>query len=536
MQLGMCCCGGALPCLGCGNRRFNINWDKIGLTHSGFSGFAYNDDDSESCDGTNTHPDGDYDWFGSQYYKSPNDIPTSLDLWRQPEGAISNGYGAANFFGQTNRCQWLWNSIKIYEAVTHRFAQLLVPFTVVHSEAEVVHSYTPENATDPANPWNRVITSPTDSRCGTKVIAADTSSGAVRWGCHSLEAYTSISLARNTITVETERDDVITATVPWYADPEIVGNIFVECWGGGGGGGGTDSNSGSSPGGGGGGAYAAKSITPTPSASYTATVGTGGAGGTSSVNGADGGDTWFGTSTNVKAVGGKGGQSATLDDDEAGGTGGLSTSSIGTTRRSGGAGANGLSGSYSGGGGSSAGSAASGVAATNGTGATAPTGGGNGGNQGTAGDVPGGGGGGAIAGSDSSGGNGANGRIRIRYTTAVQKTVWEARVAVVFATVRRSVRSWSSGLLNEYDWVQPVFDTNIIGVAGDFSCFQFENVGAGAGAVFAIYRKEIDCDADFNGDPIVLDFIEDGFSEIPRRHTQLGITCPETMSLTLIPE
>lgn len=545
MHVGRCCnCGDQMPCLGCPNKRFRINWSKIGITHSGFSGFAYNNGDSETCSGTETNGFGDWTWDGTQYYKSPNDIPTTLDLWQQPSDTITNGYGAQGSLtpsGTLYPCQWLWNDVAIYDTVGHRVAVTTSPYSQVHSELEVGTPYEPLNATDSESPWNRVITAITDSRCGTKVIPT-AGSAAVRWECYSMPVTTYLNLTIRTITTITTVTDTITVTGTWAAPDTLSGNITVEVWGAGGGGGGCDGFSGSSPGGGGGGAYAKKVITPTISTVYTATIGTGGTGGTSAVNGADGGDSWFDTSSNVKAVGGKGGTSATLDDDEAGGAGGTASSSIGTTKYSGGKGADGLSGSYSGGGGSSAGTASNGVAATNGTGATAPTGGGNGGSQGSAGSVPGGGGGAAIAGSDSSGSNGANGQIKITYTTVTSRKVWDLRVGMQFGTTKVTNRDYTGQPENDpYDAVEPFVNPFVFGTstpvespAGPYTCFPFEATAFPRGAGFAVYRKDIDCDEDFNGDPIVLEFQEDGY--IPRRDTIFGVTCPSTITLTLVPE
>jgi hypothetical protein len=531
-----------MPCFGCGNKRFRINWAKIAIAHSGFSGFAYSNGDSETCSGSDTNVFGDWTWNGTQYYKSPNEIPTELDLWQQPSDTITNGYGASGSFtpsGTLFPCQWLWNDVAIYNTIGHRVAVTSSPYSQVHSEIEVGTPYEPVNAIDPASPWNRVITPITDSRCGTKVIPS-AGSAAVRWECYSMPVTTYIALRILTINTSETITDTITTSGVWAAPSTISGNITVEVWGGGGGGGGSDEFSGSSPGGGGGGAYARKVITPSLSTIYTTTIGTGGAGGTSSINGADGGDTWFDTSSNVKAVGGKGGTSATLDDDEAGGAGGTAASSVGTTKYSGGAGADGVSGSHSGGGGSSAGTASNGAAASGGTGGTAPGGGGNGGNQGASGNVPGGGGGGAIAGSNSSGAAGAHGQIKITYTIITSRKVWDLRVGMQFGTVKVTNRSYTGQPENDpHDAVMPFVNPFVFGgsvpvesPAGPYTCFPFEDDFPN-GAGFAVYQKDVECNEDFNGDPIVLEFQEDGY--VPRRDTIFGVTCPPTITMTLTP-
>jgi hypothetical protein len=211
-----------------------------------------------------------------------------------------------------------------------------------------------------------------------------------------------------------------TQTTTWQC-PTGITEVEVECWAGGGGGGATDDYSGSAAGGGGGGGYSKKTITVVPDTIYTVTVGRGGDGGVDgNLNGQDGEDSWFSTSSTILAKGGLGGTGATLDDDEAGGAGGSAASGIGTTKYSGGAGAAGVSTSYGGGGGSSAGPEEDGDAATDGTGALASILGGGGGDGTTADDgvVPGGGGGGAVGTAAANtpirpGGKGGRGKIRI---------------------------------------------------------------------------------------------------------------------------
>jgi len=207
-------------------------------------------------------------------------------------------------------------------------------------------------------------------------------------------------------------------TATWVA-PAGVTSVQVETWGGGGNGARRATDG--AGGGGGGGAYSLRTITVVPGNTYYINVGAGGNGSNSTV--ANGGDSWFSTTS---VVGGalvlaKGGNS--VGDSPVGGTGGNYVDGIGDTRRSGGNGSN-SSGSNAGGGGSSAGSGGTGNNATNNFGASAPTGGANGGNGRTAGDnegtgiagaAPGGGGGGSYRTANTqNGGNGGSGRVVLK--------------------------------------------------------------------------------------------------------------------------
>lgn len=194
--------------------------------------------------------------------------------------------------------------------------------------------------------------------------------------------------------------------------PPGVTSIQVEAWGGGGAGGQRTSNGGG--GGGGGGEYAKEAtLSVSPGTSYTYVVGTAGVS-----NGADGGNSTFG-STLVVAHGGK----TVANNTVTGGNGG--SGSTNTVHYNGGNGFT-SAGTDGGGGGSSAGTGSAGVNATSATGATAPAGGGNGGagatvnnTAGTAGSDPGGGGGGGKRTSSGTraGGAGGVGKIVITYTT-----------------------------------------------------------------------------------------------------------------------
>ncbi len=204
----------------------------------------------------------------------------------------------------------------------------------------------------------------------------------------------------------------------WTA-PAGVTSITVEVWGGGGrggsfGGGGAEAIGG----GGGGGAYSRSVVTVVPGTTYNLFVGAG------SNSTAAGGDSWFINATTVMAKGGNSSNSGT------GATGGDQAVGVGSTKFSGGAGANGsAAANYGGGGGSSAGTALLGTNATVAAGAIAPAGGGNGGagkttptGNGTNGVTPGGGGGGAYrsgGGGGQNGGAGANGQVVITYTETV---------------------------------------------------------------------------------------------------------------------
>lgn len=185
----------------------------------------------------------------------------------------------------------------------------------------------------------------------------------------------------------------------------VGGTITVKTWGGGAGGGVSSS---SREGGGGGGAYSEDTFTPTPGAGYTVVVGAGNGPGVA------GGDSYFNTSGTIMAKGGSAGVTIT------GGAGGLASSSVGTTKFSGGTGGTSGLANVGGGGGSSAGPAANGGNGGAPTAGTAPTGGGAGGAGGSSangsnGVAPGGGGGGG-GGTANNAGNGAAGKVTITYT------------------------------------------------------------------------------------------------------------------------
>ncbi len=205
-----------------------------------------------------------------------------------------------------------------------------------------------------------------------------------------------------------------------FTVPAGVTSITVECWGGGGSGGGTTANS---AGGGAGGAYAKKTLSVTPGATYTVTVGGVRTGTTGA--GATGNPTWFGSAATVYAQGGAGGAAPNYGT-VAGGIGSAS-SSIGDVVYPGGNGANGTT-VLSGGGGGGAGSTGAGGNATGTAAGTGTTdGGGSGGNglttggNGLTGSAAGGGGGGAYVNNNTNrtGGNGAAGKVVITWPQTV---------------------------------------------------------------------------------------------------------------------
>ncbi|MBN1952482.1 MAG: hypothetical protein JW801_14870 [Bacteroidales bacterium] len=209
-----------------------------------------------------------------------------------------------------------------------------------------------------------------------------------------------------------------------FTVPVGISKIKVECWGAGGAGGGNTSNR-DGAGGGGGGAYSCSYVTVIPGNTYTVTVGAGGNGTTGA--GASGGDTWFGTSSTILAVGGNGGNPPVSGAGGIAGAGGNSTSCIGDYAYSGGNGGTGRDSNTGRGGpgGSSAGNTSNGTSGTitwtTTVAGPAPANAGQGGNgggsgsNGSGGFSPGGGGGGAgdrTAG-NRTGGDGADGQVLI---------------------------------------------------------------------------------------------------------------------------
>jgi len=210
-----------------------------------------------------------------------------------------------------------------------------------------------------------------------------------------------------------------------FYTPSYVKSIKVECWGGGGAGGRATGNPGSG-GGGAGGAYSA-SVLSSLNSSYSVTVGaakTSAGSNTASLN--NGNPSWFGSTTNVYAIGGPGG-AGTSNNYANGARGtGTTTGCYGTVKYAGG---NGTVGVYTsnvagGAGGGGAGSTGTGNSASSGTGGVAKyENGGAGANgvanstSGAAGSSYGGGGSGgkANASANQTGGTGAQGYVRVSY-------------------------------------------------------------------------------------------------------------------------
>lgn len=213
-------------------------------------------------------------------------------------------------------------------------------------------------------------------------------------------------------------------TYTWTAPCDVT-NIQVECWGGGGGGGSASANPSAGGGGAGGGYVKNTSYSVIPGTTYTITVGAGGASVTA------GGDSWFGSTTTIKAIGGGAGSSATSTNQTAAGAVAVSTGNVGYSSSFsyyGGAGGTGdASGASGGGGGGSAGIGSNGNAASGVTGGIVVTGGGTGANgstsnaTGTAATTVGGGGAGGrkTTGGTKNGGAGYAGKVFLTYTTSL---------------------------------------------------------------------------------------------------------------------
>lgn len=192
-----------------------------------------------------------------------------------------------------------------------------------------------------------------------------------------------------------------------WTKPTGVNFVYVEAWGGGAGG---SNHTGAFPGNGGpGGGYVSKLFSAsTFSGNQTVTVGAGGAGcpNASTANGSDGGNTFFGNSNEVVALGG------TYTNGGADGYGGTPSAPnnywAGGARTSGGAGGSSVYGGAAGGGATSSVSSAAGTSLYGGAGGggvhTAST-------PGIAGNQPGGGGGGSS--NDGGGGAGGAGLVRV---------------------------------------------------------------------------------------------------------------------------
>jgi hypothetical protein len=227
-------------------------------------------------------------------------------------------------------------------------------------------------------------------------------------------------------------DPFNTAGANTWTCPAGVDKITIECWGGGGAGGGATGSSSSAGGGGAGGGYVKTVDYPvTPGVTYNLFVGAGGTGNSTSVN--PGQDSWFGSATTIKAVGGNGGARSTSSSSGATGGPAVSSGNLGFTAPFsyyGGAGGQVANGSAGGGGGSSAGTGSNGNPASGSTFGAAVAGGGAGvsgsgsGADGADNTNLGGGGAGARATSftDRAGGNGGKGKVTITYTQLTYKS------------------------------------------------------------------------------------------------------------------
>lgn len=216
-------------------------------------------------------------------------------------------------------------------------------------------------------------------------------------------------------------------TTGTFQVPAGVTSIQVEAWGAGGAGGGATGNPSAGGGGAGGGYVKNTALTVIPGTLYTVTVGTGGIGNTTST-GPDGGDSWFGSTATLLAVGGNGGNRSTTNSNTASGGTAQTSGNVGWSgsfNYYGGAGGTGAAAGASGGaGGSSAGTGSNGNPGLITVAGSAVTGGGAGVNgsttsaDGNDNNNLGGGGAGGRAGTttDRSGGNGGPGRIIITWT------------------------------------------------------------------------------------------------------------------------
>lgn len=213
----------------------------------------------------------------------------------------------------------------------------------------------------------------------------------------------------------------------WTAPCDVT-SIQIECWGGGGGGGSASANPSAGGGGAGGGYVKNTSFTVVPGTTYNIWVGVGGASVTA------GEDSWFGSASTVKAVGGYAGSSAASVNQTAAGALAQTTGNVGFSGSfsyyGGAGGTGGASGASGGGGGGSAGTGSNGNNASVTTGGTAVTGGGAGANgstsnaTGSAATTLGGGGAGGrkTTGGTKNGGAGYAGKVVLTYTTSLTYT------------------------------------------------------------------------------------------------------------------
>jgi hypothetical protein len=221
----------------------------------------------------------------------------------------------------------------------------------------------------------------------------------------SLGVYAEVTYKGTPILGATTTDTFSTAGSTSWTAGSLTTYADVACWGAGGAGFTGDANGGG--GGGGGGAFASSTLSITPSTTYSITIGAGGTPG-----GSNGGNSTFNTST-IIAEGGKNGTTVTTGV----GSGGLTTNSTGTTKRSGGNGGQGANGSgnndQGGGGGGAGGPHGNGNVGSNASATVGGAGGtgdaASGGSSGSAGNGTGAAGNGGQGGTSTNGGGGGGG-------------------------------------------------------------------------------------------------------------------------------
>lgn len=259
--------------------------------------------------------------------------------------------------------------------------------------------------------------------------------------------------------------------------PNSVVSIKVECIGGGGAGGRVEGDSwtfinNEAAGGGGGGSYVRAITSVVAGNAYNIQVGSGGIS-----NGANGGNSWFGSNTTVMAEGGKtrGGVN-----NSGGANGGKAVNSYGDVKYDGGNGGSGDS-NDAGGGGGGAGSSGSGGNGSNGSGSGLPLGGtgaidygGNGGgggydgDNGAAGSTFGGGGGGSSiqSNTDRNGGAGAGGIVILQWSEihSLSKTQFCGNVQDTLLITGSNFINVDSVVLNNNTLTYSVLSANTIQV------------------------------------------------------------------------
>ena len=282
-----------------------------------------------------------------------------------------------------------------------------------------------------------------------------------------------------------------TATNDWLC-PAGITCVRVYTVGAGGGGGGNSTNA-DGAGAGGGGGYREALITVIPGNTYSVNVGAGGLGSLTGNNGTNGGNSWFGNATTIRANGGAGGARPIGGAAGIGGNGGTVGVTSGTpvTAFAGGNGGNGVNNNSGGGGGggASATNIGAGAAGANGTSGTGGAGalsgwtsfggtGGSGSGDGFNGAFPGNGGGGGgerFGPSDPSwGGDGADGLVvviadRCITTTtllpATAQTVCQGDAVTGITAVDDAVSGCTTLPVIQYQWYSNTTNSNNIGTS-----------------------------------------------------------------------